>query len=114
MLNDNIDLVTVQSGPGFGKTYLSLATALYQVFEKKKYEKIYVVKSNYEIGNELGFLPGAIDEKMMPYFKPIHNFIMKLHKSRNIPKKVFDNSDVFGLNKEYIEFLPINFLRGVD
>lgn len=114
MLNDNIDLVTVQSGPGFGKTYLSLATALYQVFEKKKYEKIYVVKSNYEIGNQMGFLPGAIDEKMMPYFKPIHNFIMKLHKSRNIPKKVFDNSDVFGLNKEYIEFLPINFLRGVD
>ncbi len=114
ILNDNIDLVSVQSEPGKGKTFLALAAALYLVFEKKEFEKIYVVKSNYEIGNDLGFLPGSIDEKMFPYFKPVHNLISKLLKYRNLPKKAFDENNMFGLNKKHIEFLPLNYLRGMD
>ncbi|MFW6001939.1 MAG: PhoH family protein [archaeon] len=112
--NENIDLVTVQSQPGKGKTFLSLASALYQTFEKKRYDKIYIVKSNYEIGNTLGYLPGSVSEKTMPYFKPILNFIEKLHKKRSLPDKVFDRDNEFQFNTNKIEFVPINYMRGVD
>lgn len=113
-LNKDIDVVTVQSEGGFGKTFLALASALYLVFEKKKYSKIYVFKSNYEIGNELGFLPGMLDEKIELYFKPIQQLIGKLIKNRRLPEKVFDEKNKFGLNKDYIEFLPINYMRGAN
>jgi PhoH-like ATPase len=52
MLNDNIDLVTVQSAAGFGKTYLALACALFKVLEEKKFKKIFVVKPAIDIGRD--------------------------------------------------------------
>ena len=114
IMNENIDLITVQSEAGKGKTFLSLAAAMYLTFEKKQYEKIYVVKSNYEIGNEIGYLPGNVNEKMLPYFKPVQNLISKLTKIRNLPAKAFDEKNEYGLNPQYIEFLPINYLRGMN
>ena len=43
-LNDDIDIVTVQSNAGVGKTFLSLALAFHHVLEKKTFNKIYVKK----------------------------------------------------------------------
>ena len=114
IMNDNIDLVTVQSSPGKGKTYVALATALFLLFQKKTYDKIYIVKTNYEIGNELGFLPGDVLEKIFPYFIPVKELLMKLHNYRNFPQKAFDEKNIFGFNKDLIEFMPINYLRGRD
>ena len=82
IMNDDIDLVTIQSEAGFGKTFIALAAAFDQVFEKKKYKKIFVFKANIEIGNELGFLPGDVNEKMYPYFRPIQDLMEKLHDLR--------------------------------
>lgn len=114
VLNKNIDIVSVQSEGGFGKTFLALASALYLVFEKKKYNKIYVFKSNYEIGNELGYLPGPLNEKMYPYFRPIKELIGKLINYRQLPNKAFDEKNDYSLNPDYIEFLPINYMRGAN
>lgn len=50
MLNDAIDLVTIQSEAGHGKTFLALAAALYLTLERKLYDKIFVVKPTIEIG----------------------------------------------------------------
>jgi len=113
-MNDKIDIITVQSNAGYGKTYLSLAAAFYLTFEKKKFDKIYIVKSNYEIGNALGFLPGSSSEKMQPYFKPVQNLISKLIKQRQLPSKCFDEKNLYGLDENFIEFLPINYLRGMN
>lgn len=114
IMNNDVDLITVQSDAGKGKTYLSLAAAFHLLFQKKQYEKIYVIKSNYEIGNDIGYLPGNVNEKMIPYFKPIQNLITKLDKTRQIPKKAFDEKNEFGINTKYIEFMPINYLRGMN
>lgn len=64
--NEAIDLVTIQSEAGYGKTFLALASALNQVLEKKLFEKIYIVKPTIEVGAKLGFLPGDISEKKWP------------------------------------------------
>ena len=115
ILNFYIDLVTIQSEAVFGKTFIALAAAFDQVFEKKNYKKIFVFKANIEIGNELGFLPGDVNEKMYPYFRPIQDLMEKLHDLR-IANGAWEDpqSMKLELNRRKIEMLPINFLRGMN
>lgn len=113
--NTEIDLVTIQSEAGMGKTFIALASMFDQVFEKKNYKKIFIFKANIEIGNELGFLPGDINEKMYPYFRPIQDLMEKLHEIRPANRAwedVQDNKPE--LNRKTVEMLPINFLRGMN
>ncbi len=113
--NDDIDLVTIQSDAGFGKTFVALASMFEQVFEKKKYKKIFIFKANIEIGNELGFLPGDVNEKMYPYFRPIQDLMEKLHELRPANRAWEDPTDNnLQLNRRSVEMLPINFLRGMN
>lgn len=115
MLDPKIDIISIQSEAGFGKTYISLATAMYHMLEKKNYDKIYVVKPNIEIGEKMGFLPGDVDEKMGPYFRAIQDLIEKLHGKRSANRLFLDpNSNTLELNNKKIELLPINFLRGMN
>jgi len=112
--DDTIPLMSIQSHAGTGKTMLSLAAALTAVLEKKTHSKILIIKPNIEIGNELGYLPGSIQDKMDPYFKPIMKLLTKLHTVRQA-NKIFDqNNDKWSLNEDIIEMIPINFLRGCD
>lgn len=118
MLDPTFDLVTVQSEAGFGKTFLSLASALYLAFEEKFYKKIYVLKPNIEIGQELGFLPGGLDEKLDPYFRNVHNLLLKLHEkrpcNRAFKKDIEDLTSISSVNKNKFEYVPLNFLRGME
>lgn len=115
ILDDTIDLVTIQSEAGFGKTFLALASMFQQVFEKKKYRKIFIFKANIEIGNDLGFLPGDVKDKMYPYFRPIQDLMEKLHELRNVNRIWEDSTDNhLDLNTKVVEMLPINFLRGMN
>lgn len=110
-MDDKVKLISMNGSPGQGKTYCSLATAFHLVFQMKKHKKIYVFKPNIEIGYELGFLPGTIDEKMDPYFKPIRNNIKKLLKVREY-NRIYKNKETEEFDDKVIELLPINFLRG--
>lgn len=113
--NPDIDLVTIQSEAGFGKTFIALAAMFDQVFEKKNYKKIFIFKANIEIGNELGFLPGDINEKMYPYFRPIQDLMEKLHDLRPANRAWEDSmANKPELNHKTVEMLPINFLRGMN
>lgn len=113
--NEDIDLITIQSEAGMGKTYITLASIFDQVFEKKNFKKIYVFKANIEIGNDLGFLPGDMNEKMYPYFRPIQDLMEKLHDQRPA-NRVWEDPQAtkFELNRRAVEMLPINFLRGMN
>ncbi|MDQ7832708.1 MAG: PhoH family protein [Desulfovibrionaceae bacterium] len=111
----HIDLVSIQSEAGYGKTYLALAAALYAVQEKKLFDKIFVLKPTIEIGAKLGYLPGDVSEKMEPYMKYIYDLLVKLHKSR-AANKVFlnPNDDILRLNPKKFEILPLAYVRGMN
>jgi len=113
--SQHIDLVSIQSEAGYGKTYLALAAALYAVQEKKLYDKIFVLKPTIEIGAKLGYLPGDVSEKMEPYMKYIYDLLVKLHKSR-AANKVFlnPNDDILRLNPKKFEILPLAYVRGMN
>lgn len=121
LLNDDINLVSIQSSAGFGKSYISLACALVKVFEEKKYNKVFVIKPNLELGESFGYVPGDLDEKMTPLFRNMHQLLIKLHDKRNVNKAFkfkkeldLDINDISSINKAKFEYLPINYMRGMN
>lgn len=113
--DDDIDIVSIQSPAGLGKSLISLASALYLTLEKKQYKKIYIVKNTIEIGKELGFLPGTLESKIDPFFKPVKDLLVNLHEGRNANRLFLDMQNGEGtLNPKYIEFVPINYMRGMN
>lgn len=115
MINPDIDLVTIQSEAGYGKTFLALATALYLTLEKRRFEKIYVVKPTIELGAKMGYLPGDISEKMEPYVKYILDLVLKLHALRPA-NKLFADPEVSAprYNPKKFEILPLAYIRGMN
>jgi len=117
MLAEGIDLVSIQSEAGYGKTFLSLAAALYLTLERKDnpFRKIYLVKPVVEIGAKMGYLPGDIEEKMLPYIKYIQDLLVKLHDIRPA-NRIFLNpeGDSFRLNPKKFEIQPVAFIRGMN
>jgi len=97
--------ITIVSGlPGTGKTYLACAEALKLIKTKPKYKKILLVKSVTQLpGEELGFLPGDLHDKLDPY---MISFIDNFEKiiGESLTKKLRE----LGI----IKIQPLAFVRG--
>ncbi|MGD8901499.1 MAG: PhoH family protein [Desulfobacterales bacterium] len=115
MVNHDIHILSIQSDAGYGKSFLALAAALYLVLQKKRYEKIFVIKPMIEIGQKLGYLPGKVEEKMEPYTRYISDLMIKLHYLRPA-NKVFSVAESYPpqFNPKYFEVLPLTFIRGMN
>ena len=72
LLDQTIPLVTIAGKAGTGKSLLALAAGLAGV-QAKTYNKILVARSTVSVGNDIGFLPGSIEEKLNPYLAPIRD-----------------------------------------
>jgi len=114
MLKDSIDLVTIQSRAGYGKTLLALAAAFHLTFKEKKYKKIYITKTAYELDKDTGFLPGNQDEKFAPIMRPIVDLIYELHNRQNCNRLFVEGDSTKGFNKKRIEMLPLNYIQGMN
>lgn len=114
LLNDNIDLLSMQGSAGFGKTHCALAAALYLTLEKKKYEKIIFVKSNVQIGLDIGFLPGNLEEKLEPYNQYIKELLYKLHTMRKANRIFEGDPKNKKLDENLFQILPLNYIRGCN
>lgn len=73
LLNDEIRLVTLVGRAGTGKTLLALAAGLQKASEENVYRKLLVSRPVVPMGNDLGFLPGDMDEKLRPWMQPLHD-----------------------------------------
>lgn len=74
LLDKNIPLVSLVGKAGSGKTLLALAAGLEQTFgHDPVYKKIVVTKPVEPVGKDIGFLPGSMEEKMMPWLAPIQD-----------------------------------------
>jgi phosphate starvation-inducible protein PhoH and related proteins len=99
--------VVISTGPaGTGRTYMSLLTALHLMKTQPKYRKLVLVKSLQVIkGEELGFLPGNLWDKMEPYMFSFTGNLDKIFHNPSITKGLID--------KGVIEVFPITYIRGV-
>ena len=79
LLDENIPLNLLIGPAGCGKTYLALAAGLYLTEEKGLYSKMYITRTNtIPDGEDLGFLPGELEEKMMPLLAPFYDNLEQL------------------------------------
>lgn len=98
--------ITIAIGPaGTGKTYLSLITALHLLKSRPMYRKIVLIKSVTTIkGEELGFLPGTLQEKMEPYMWSYLGNLNKIFGDRVTTQKMIEGG--------MITIEPIAYIRG--
>jgi phosphate starvation-inducible PhoH-like protein len=90
-------------GPaGTGKTFLAIAHALGEVLGGKK-QKIVLTRPVVEAGENLGFLPGDLTQKINPYLRPLYDAMEYLLPPANI-KRLEDNGA--------IEIAPLAYMRG--
>ena len=75
LLNDDIKLVTISGKAGTGKTLLAIAAGLHNVIENNVYDRLLVSRPVVPMGNDIGYLPGDINEKLGPWMQPIFDNI---------------------------------------
>lgn len=87
---------------GTGKTYIPAAYASSELYHKR-IEKIIITRPNVEVGRSLGFLPGTLDEKFLPYLKPFEKVF----------KRFLGNGFYeYALKTKAIDPQPLGFMRG--
>lgn len=100
-VKDN-DLVFALGPAGTGKTYISVAMAV-RALKNKQVKKIIITRPAVEAGENLGFLPGDLKEKIDPYLRPIYDALNDM-----IP---FEKLKYY-MEREIIEIAPLAYMRG--
>lgn len=113
--------IVICDGPsGSGKTLLSFGTALDYYF-KGNVKRIIIIRPNVAAGDdsELGFLPGSLNDKMLPFLLPIVRDSASLLLKQNSFRTNMNHNDRGSpeplsalLNRVDIEIVPLSFLRG--
>jgi phosphate starvation-inducible PhoH-like protein len=95
--------ITFAVGPaGTGKTYLAVSKAI-EYFEKGEVQRLIFVRPAVEAGEKLGFLPGDLVEKVLPYLRPIYDALYEMLGFKETQKLI---------QTDAIEILPLAFMRG--
>jgi len=90
-------------GPaGTGKTYLAMAYAL-DLLKKRRIDRIMLTRPAVEAGEALGFLPGALEEKVLPYLRPLYDALNDMVETSEAQKFA---------EKNLIEIAPLAYMRG--
>jgi phosphate starvation-inducible PhoH-like protein len=103
---DAIDknIITIATGPaGTSKTFTACYSAIKHLASAIPMNKIIITKPIVEAGENLGFLPGSVDEKISPYME---SFVTTFHKI--IGKQMFDKLK----EVDRIEMRPVAYMRG--
>lgn len=110
LMDKSIPLVSLIGRAGTGKTLCAIAAALEMVLEKKMYKKLIVYRPIHTVGKELGFLPGDIDEKLMPQVVGLFDSFEFLFSSQKGDKW----KTMFEMYREkgVIEINAIAYIRG--
>jgi phosphate starvation-inducible PhoH-like protein len=81
---DKYDILFVNGPAGTGKTFLATCKAI-RFLQENVYERIVLTRPAVESGEELGFLPGSLDDKIAPYMKPLFDSIVKIKGKKADP-----------------------------
>ena len=100
--SEKSDIVFAIGPAGTGKTYTAVALAV-RALKDKKVKKIIITRPAVEAGENLGFLPGDLKEKIDPYLRPIYDALEDMVSNEKL--KSF-------LEKNTIEIAPLAYMRG--
>lgn len=102
LLDMNKHIVFGVGPAGTGKTMLAVQVAI-KLFKEKAIDKIIITRPAVSVDEEIGHLPGTLEEKMAPWTIPIFDVI----------REYFNATEIEGMLKEkIIEVAPLGFMRG--
>tara|TARA_X000000950_G_scaffold97110_1_gene122712 strand:+ start:14399 stop:15319 length:921 start_codon:yes stop_codon:yes gene_type:complete len=101
-LHKKNDLLFVIGPAGTGKTYVSVALGV-KALKEKKVKKIIITRPVVEAGENLGFLPGDLQDKIDPYLQPIYDALEDMIPIQKM-KKYIENKT--------IDIAPLAYMRG--
>jgi|TARA_B100002052_G_C15856493_1_gene587769 phosphate starvation-inducible PhoH-like protein len=98
----NNDLIFAIGPAGTGKTYTGVAMAV-KALKEKEIKKIILTRPAVEAGENLGYLPGDLKEKLDPYMQPLYDALLDMIPLNKLKKFLEDRT---------IEIAPLAFMRG--
>jgi len=109
LTDPDIHLVSIIGKAGSGKTLLALAAGLQQCFGETvndlNYRRVIVTKPVEPVGKDIGFLPGTMEDKMMPWLAPIQDNLQNLMGNDKVTLDMYQEEGK-------IEVEAMTFIRG--
>jgi phosphate starvation-inducible PhoH-like protein len=103
MLQDEATSIVLAIGPaGTGKTMLAVQNGI-KLYQEGLVDKIIVTRPAVSVDEDLGFLPGTLNEKMAPWTRPIFDVLGEYYQTKDIAKM---------LEEGVIEISPLAYMRG--
>ncbi|NWH09634.1 MAG: PhoH family protein [Alphaproteobacteria bacterium] len=99
---DRHNLVCALGPAGTGKTYLAIAKAV-EALEDGRIGRILLSRPAVEAGENLGFLPGDLEDKLAPYLRPLYDALSERLGAKRLKALIGDGS---------IEIAPVAYMRG--
>ena len=96
------DMVFAIGPAGTGKTYTGVALAV-SALKEKKVKRIILTRPAVEAGENLGFLPGDLNEKLDPYMQPLYDALRDMIPNEKLKSYI---------EKGIIQIAPLAFMRG--
>ncbi|VFR29160.1 Predicted ATPase related to phosphate starvation-inducible protein PhoH [plant metagenome] len=116
LMNPDCDFVSLLGQAGTGKTLLTLAAGLTQVLETKRYTEIIMTRVTVPVGEDIGFLPGTEEEKMLPWMGALEDNLDVLNMgedgSGNSHNNDWGRAATMDLIRSRIKVKSLNFMRG--
>jgi len=100
--SDANDLVIAIGPAGTGKTYTAVALAV-RALKNKEVKRIILIRPAVEVGENLGFLPGDLKDKLDPYLQPLYDALRDMLPTQKLLTYIEDGT---------IEVAPLAFMRG--
>jgi len=102
LLDPNKDIVFGIGPAGTGKTLLAVQAAV-KCFKEGKVDKIIITRPAVSVDEDIGFLPGTLEQKMAPWTRPIFDVLREYFNSREIENMI---------QESIIEIAPLAYMRG--
>jgi len=102
LLDPKKDIVFGVGPAGTGKTLLAVQVAV-KMFKEGKVDKIIVTRPAVSVDEDLGFLPGTLEQKMAPWTRPIFDVLRDYFNAREISNMI---------DEGIIEIAPLAYMRG--
>ena len=111
LMDPDCDFITLTGTAGTGKTLMTLAAALSQVLDERRYTEIIVTRVTVPVGEDIGFLPGTEEEKMSPWMGALDDNLEVLARSDGSAGE-WGRAATNDLVRSKIRIKSLNFMRG--
>ncbi len=112
LMDPDVDFVSLLGHAGTGKTLLTLAAALAQTLESRRYREIIMTRQTVPVGEDIGFLPGTEEEKMGPWMGALEDNLDVLQEQATQEHGAWGRAATHDLLKSRIRIKSLNFMRG--